>query len=91
MRRKPRWGPYIFLWLLVASAFAGLAVVQYSRYDNYARELERLRASIEQERRTASDIEYQRAFYDSDAYVEQLAREWLGFVRPDEIVFVNTE
>jgi len=69
--------------------FAGLIAMQLSRYEEYRRELDRLTAELEQEQQVAVDLRYRQAFYDSDAYIELLAREMLGFVRQDEIIFQN--
>ena len=80
---------YIPFWLLIGGMFLGLIAMQAGRYEDYRRELNRLTAELESERQIAVDLQYQRAFYESDAYIERLAREMLGFVRQDEIIFQN--
>ncbi|MCL2421755.1 MAG: septum formation initiator family protein [Defluviitaleaceae bacterium] len=88
-RRKARLYFYIPFWLLMLGMFVGLIAIQMGRYEDYRRELNRLNAELVQERRITADLHYQRAFYESDAYIERLARERLGFVRHDEIIFLN--
>ena len=88
-RRKLNLFLYIPFWLLIAGVFTGLVITQMSRYEYYCRDLERLRAELAREQQIAYDLIYRRAFYESDAYIEQLARERLGFVRQDEIIFQN--
>ena len=92
MRRKRRKHLkyfYIPFWLLIIGSFAGLIVMQASRYADYRQELERLDTELRQEEQIAEDLRLQQAFIGSDAYIERLAREWLGYVRQDEIVFKN--
>ena len=88
-KKKGRMYLYIPFWLLIAGAFAGLLVVQMARYEDYRRELDRLRAELVREQQIAEDLRHRQAFYESDAYIERLAREILGFVRQDEIIFRN--
>jgi len=52
-------------------------------------QLDRLAAELAREVQAGEDLRYRQAFYASDAYIEQLARERLGFIRQDEIVFQN--
>lgn len=80
---------YLPLWLLTLGMFAGLFAIQRSHHEGYRQELARLNAELAAERQVATDLRYRQAFYESDAYIERLAREMLGFVRQDEIVFQN--
>ena len=88
-RNKTRLYLYVPFWLLIAGMFIGLLAIQYSRYEGYRQELNRLQAELEREQQIAMDIRHRQAFYESDAYIEQLAREMLNFVREDEIIFQN--
>ena len=88
-RKRTRWLFYIPFWLLIVASFGGLAAMQFSRYYGYRQELDRLIAAIEEEAQIALDIAHRQAFFASDAYIEQAAREQLGFIMPDEFVFVN--
>jgi cell division protein FtsB len=69
--------------------FSGAILMQASSYNHYRRELNYALEELEYERKIHESLLDQMAFYESDMYIEQLAREQLGFVRPDEIVFVN--
>ena len=88
-KRKGSLWLYIPFWLFMALMFMGLVVMQLQNYSGYRRELDRLNAELAAEKQIAVDLRYQEAFIGSDAYIEQLAREMLGFVRQDEIVFRN--
>ena len=80
---------YIPFWLLIVGMIVGLGAIQYSRYEGYRSELDRLVAELEHEQQISIDLRYRQAFYESDAYIELLAREMLGFIRQDEIIFQN--
>ena len=88
-KSKIKWLLYGPLWILIIGAFTGLIVVQLAEYESYRIELDRLTAELIYEQQVAQDLRHRQAFYESDAYIEQLAREMLGFVRQDEIVFQN--
>jgi cell division protein FtsB len=46
-------------------------------------------AEIEEEKEKQLNFETRREYYTSDAYVEQVAREQLGMVKPNEIIYIN--
>ena len=80
---------YLPFWLLIIGMFTGLIAMQIARYEDYRQELDRLTTELTREQQIAVDLRHQQAFYESDAYIERLAREMLGFIRQDEIVFQN--
>jgi len=80
---------YLPFWLLIIGMVAVLIVIQFTTYQEYRQELDRLTAELAQEEQIAADLRYRQAFYESDAYIERLARERLDFVRQDEIIFRN--
>lgn len=88
-RKKSRMYLYIPFWILITGSFAGLIAMQAARYGDYRRELDRLNAEFSHLQQVSEDIRLQQAFIGSDAYIERLAREWLGYVRQDEIIFQN--
>jgi cell division protein DivIC len=53
--------------------------------------IERLEAQIEEERERAVDINNQRAYVQTKKYIEDMAREKLGLVYEDEIIFAPEE
>jgi cell division protein FtsB len=88
-RRKFIW-LYLIVWIFTVAVFSGAAIIQASRYNGYRRELAEAEAALEQERQTYQELSDQIIYYESDAYIEELAREQLGYVKPGEIVFQNT-
>ena len=69
--------------------FAGLMITHIDRYNVLRAELERIEVDIAAEEAIYQDLNYQILFFDSDARIEQLARERLGMIRNNEIVFRN--
>jgi len=69
--------------------FAWLFVNQMESYNDLQAQLTRINANIEAERAENYRLTMQLTFFDSDMYVEQLARDRLGMIRPGEIVFRN--
>ena len=88
-RKATRWYFYVPFWLLIIGMFSALTVMQMSRFEGYQLQLDRLEAELAREVQAGEDLRYRQAFYTSDAYIERLAREWLSFIRHDEIVFQN--
>ncbi len=52
-------------------------------------ELDLLTAKVEEQTLKNAELERMMASGDEDAYVERVAREKLGYARPDERVFVD--
>lgn len=71
------------VYLLVAFVGGQMQVAEKQR------ELEAVEAQVQQQ--TVKNAELQRLMEsgDEDAYVERIAREQLGYARPDERVFVD--
>ena len=87
--KKRKFSNYMFALFCVAllGIFAWLIVVQASRYNELYAQNSRIEADLEHERAVHASLLYRRANLDSDAYIEALARELLGWVRPNELVF----
>ena len=48
-----------------------------------------LNAQIEDEKKKNLELNVNQDYYTSDAYIEKVAREQLGLVKPGEIEFIN--
>ena len=90
-KRKGGWSAvfYLTFWLMLAAMFTGLVISQASQYNHFKTELDGVLEELEREREIYRELLNDKLYYDSDAYIEQLAREQLGYVKPDEIVFKN--
>ena len=80
---------FICFWATIVVMFTVLIVTQATRYNELRAELYRIEAEVVAERALEADLEMRLLFLDSDAIIERLARERLGMVRQNEIVFVN--
>ena len=91
-RRKPMAkSTLIFLvfWLTIIGLSFILVINQAGTYNELRADLERIEDDIAAITQENYNLSLQIQFFDSDAYIEQRAREWLGMVRPHEIVFRN--
>ena len=64
-------------------------VKQYLHYQELLQEQEVVLAQIEEEKEKQAGFENRREYYHSDAYIEQVAREQLGMIKPNEILYIN--
>ena len=76
-------------WATIMIMFTVLIITQATRYNELRAELDRINGEIATKRVMEADLEMRLLFLDSDAIIERLARERLGMVRQNEIVFVN--
>jgi cell division protein FtsB len=79
---------YIIFWSAILIMFGGLFVGQMENYNALSAELTRINALVAEEQAEAEQLDIQLTFFDSDAYMEYLARR-RGMVRPNEIIFRN--
>jgi len=80
---------YVIFWALILIMFSGLIITQAGQYNELRTTLNRINEDVARERAIHDDLNHQLQFFDSDAYIESLARERLGMIRPNEIVFRN--
>jgi len=80
---------YFMFWLILLGFFSVAITLQYTDYQALLREeatlVQRIQAEAEQTVELQKDVD----FYYSDAFVEKYAREEMGLVRDDEILFVK--
>lgn len=80
----------IGLTLLVAAICATFIILKHTAEDDYERKLaekERLIRLKAQEEARSEEIEQYRAYVKTRGYMEEVAREVLGLVYEDEIIF----
>ena len=79
--------------LIIAVAICIVAVVlirQQLVINSYNKKIADLKSEIKTEEKRTKEIEKKAALYSSDEYIEKVAREELGLVKPDEKVFVDS-
>jgi len=78
----------IFVLLFVMTVSVGIGK-QMLRYQEVQKELAVVTAEIEAEQEKQLDFDSRKQYYTSDAYIEQIAREQLGMVKSNEIIYIN--
>ena len=62
---------------------------QATEYKALKEEEGRLEQKIKQAKKEASSYEKNKNYFNSDAYIEQVARAQLGLVKPSEILYLE--
>lgn len=78
----------MFLALFVCMVAVGIGN-QANRYQELLEEKAALQSEIEAEQERKAEFEKRQDYYNSDVYIEQMAREYLGMVKPNEILYIN--
>jgi len=76
-------------WMVIFGVLVGFIVGQAGRYNDLRANLNRIQTLVAEQQAISESLYLQLTFFDSDAYIERLARERLGMIRPNEIVFRN--
>ena len=82
----------LFLWVFVLVFVVAVAVGigrQAARYQEVKDETASVAAQVKEEKEKQQEFEARREYYTSDAYIEQIAREQLGMVKSNEILYIN--
>lgn len=78
----------IFMFLFVVTISVGIGK-QAVRYQEVQEELAVVTAEIKAEQERQLEFDSRKEYYNSDTYIEQVAREQLGMVKPNEIIYIN--
>lgn len=74
----------------VIGLFALAAIPPILQQRQLVRESDRLSVELEQVRAERQQLEKDKQWFATDAYVEQVARQQLGLVKPGEMMVVRT-
>ena len=80
---------YIGFWVVILAAFGVLLSNQLVVMEALALEEAQAQAAVEAELRTMRELQLTYETHMSYIFVEQVARERLGFIRADEVIFIN--
>ena len=78
----------VFVLVLVVAVAVGIGR-QAARYQEVKDETASVAAQVKEEKEKQQEFEARREYYTSDAYIEQIAREQLGMVKSNEILYIN--
>ena len=79
------------IFVVLAVGLIALIVAQQSLLDRNVDRNASLREDIKQVEQRIKELEEERANLGTDEYIEEKAREKLGYVKSDETVFVKNE
>ena len=77
-----------FVLVFVVAVAVGIGR-QAARYREVKDETASVAAQVKEEKEKQQEFEARREYYTSDAYIEQIAREQLGMVKSNEILYIN--
>ena len=78
----------VFVLVFVVAVAVGIGR-QAARYQEVKDETASVAAQVKEEKDKQQEFEARREYYTSDAYIEQIAREQLGMVKSNEILYIN--
>ena len=78
----------VFVLVFVVAVAVGIGG-QAARYREVKDETASVAAQVKEEKEKQQEFEARREYYTSDAYIEQIAREQLGMVKSNEILYIN--
>lgn len=90
--RRKRSKRSIFLRVFLVLVFAAVGVGCWGEYQSY-RVIQEQRVALQQQMEAEEDrqaeLDAKKEYYESDAYIAEVAREQLGLLKPGETVYVN--
>ena len=92
-KTKPKFSNklYIVFWATIAFAFLFFTAIQAEKYFSNLKSIALLEMQIEAESRRKADLSRDFEYFRSDSFVERVAREQLGFIKSNEIIFYELE
>lgn len=91
--KKKRVKSRFFSFMLMFSVVM-FVIINYVKYNDYRKInilVDSILADIKKEKDYKKQLENQIKFYDNDSYIEKTAREKLGLVKSDEIIFCQED
>lgn len=80
---------FFIFWTVCLVFFACLIVSNSVQLHEIELNKAGLLAEIDYYKAKIVEAERSKSYYDSDAYIEKVAREQLGLVKPDEVLYYN--
>ena len=80
----------VAFWIMIFSVVFSICWMQWRKYTAFTPQLLSVAQEMDREQAKGTRLEEERAYNESDSYVEKVAREHLGLVLPDEILIYDT-
>jgi cell division protein FtsB len=88
-KNKAKTRLYMMFWVMLVTATAVTVSARAREVNRYRRLAAEVSAMIDSEKTKSARLDLSRDYYDSDLFVEKIARDQLGLVLPDERLFYN--
>jgi len=79
---------YLIFWTVLLVFFAIVNSLTLDSHSVNAARIKLLQQEIESEKRSKIELENELKFNETDAFIEKIAREQLGLIKSDEILFI---
>jgi cell division protein DivIC len=76
----------MFIFVAFVAAYVGTSYMTYAKLDTQKNEVQ---AQIDQEAADTVLLKSELEMYQTDAYIEKVAREKLGYLKSNEVVYIN--
>ena len=80
---------FVPFWIVLAVSFGGVILTQAEKRGRRVSEITSAGRELDRLRQLSRDLEHEIRFNTEDKAVEKAARDQLGLVYPDEIIFVT--
>lgn len=80
---------YFITMICVFCVFSVAIFVQYQNKVELENQKNQVLEEIEKENKTTEELKKQSEYKDSDEYIEKIAREQLGLVKHNEVLFID--
>jgi len=80
---------YFFMLLFISSFFVSALYFQYQNKISLDRKINEINEKIAKQEELHEELLKESEYHDSDEYIEKIARENLGMVKANEILFID--
>ncbi|MEN8907628.1 MAG: septum formation initiator family protein [Clostridiales bacterium] len=91
MKRRKIKMKFVFFCIMVISSifFSVIYIEQQTLIDKKLNDLNRVEDNIEKEKQISAELEKEKLKLNTDDYIERIARNKLGMVKPGEKVYID--
>lgn len=82
---------YFFVMIFMILSFSTYLLYKYNSLYLYNQKVEALTKEIEEANKINEDLKYQTEYKNSNEYIEKIARDKLGMVKSNEIIFYDNK
>lgn len=80
---------YLFFIMGIILFFSGAICMQLQKRNDYDEQIKQLEYEINKQNEINEELKRQNEYQDSDEFIEKIAREQLGMIKPNEKIFID--